>query len=134
MRREPIFNVPRLSCATLAVLVLVHVRARMGADGAAGRTTAALVRVHSGALRRVGDWPMAGAVAGLVAQIWTFVTYALIHGDWTHLGLNGVWLLAFGTPIARRFGTARFLRFFARDGGRRRGSASCHHTAMPLSR
>ena len=50
---------------------------------------------------------------GLGADIWTFVTYAFIHGDWTHLGLNGVWLLAFGTPVARRFGMARFLAFFA---------------------
>ncbi|MBV8841129.1 MAG: rhomboid family intramembrane serine protease, partial [Alphaproteobacteria bacterium] len=32
---------------------------------------------------------------------------------WTHLGLNAVWLLAFGTPVARRFGATRFLAFFA---------------------
>ena len=51
--------------------------------------------------------------AGSAREIWTFVTYALIHGDWTHLGLNSVWLLAFGTPVARRFGALRFLAFFA---------------------
>jgi membrane associated rhomboid family serine protease len=50
---------------------------------------------------------------GFAAQIWTFVTYALIHGDFLHLGINGVWLLAFGSPIARRFGTLRFLAFSA---------------------
>jgi membrane associated rhomboid family serine protease len=50
---------------------------------------------------------------GLGAQIWTFVTYALLHGDWTHLGLNSVWLLAFGAPVARRFGALRFIAFFA---------------------
>ena len=50
---------------------------------------------------------------GLGAEIWTFVTYALIHGDWTHLGINCVWLLAFGTPVARRFGAIRYLAFFA---------------------
>jgi membrane associated rhomboid family serine protease len=49
----------------------------------------------------------------LGAEIWSFVTYAFIHGDWTHLGLNSVWLLAFGTPVARRFGAVRFLAFFA---------------------
>nr|WP_127092240.1 rhomboid family intramembrane serine protease [Aquabacter cavernae] len=48
---------------------------------------------------------------GLGAQVWTFVTYALLHGGWMHLGMNLVWLLAFGTPVARRFGTARFLAF-----------------------
>jgi membrane associated rhomboid family serine protease len=50
---------------------------------------------------------------GLAAGVWTFVTYALLHGNWLHLGLNTVWFLAFGTPVARRFGTPRFLAFLA---------------------
>lgn len=44
---------------------------------------------------------------------WTLLTYALLHGGWTHLVLNSVWLLAFGSAMARRFGTARFLAFMA---------------------
>ncbi len=51
-----------------------------------------------------GGWP---------ADVWTFVTYALIHGDLTHLVFNVVWLLAFGSPVARRFGPLRFLAFMA---------------------
>lgn len=46
-------------------------------------------------------------------QPWTALTYALLHGGWTHVGLNAVWLLAFGTPLARRVGTGRFLLFNA---------------------
>jgi membrane associated rhomboid family serine protease len=53
-------------------------------------------------------WP-----GGWAADIWTFVTYALIHGDLTHLIFNAVWLLAFGSPVARRFGPWRFLAFMA---------------------
>ncbi|HET9176620.1 MAG TPA: rhomboid family intramembrane serine protease, partial [Pseudolabrys sp.] len=45
-------------------------------------------------------------------DIWTFVTYALIHADWTHLGVNAIWLLPFGSAVARRFGAARVLAFF----------------------
>jgi membrane associated rhomboid family serine protease len=44
---------------------------------------------------------------------WTLLTYAFLHGGWLHLGLNSVWLLAFGSAVARRFGTARFLGLFA---------------------
>ena len=40
---------------------------------------------------------------------WTALTYALLHGSWTHVLINGVWLAAFGTPIARRCGAGRFL-------------------------
>jgi membrane associated rhomboid family serine protease len=53
-------------------------------------------------------WP-----GGVAADVWTFVTYALIHGNLAHLLFNAVWLLAFGSPVARRFGTVRFLAFMA---------------------
>ena len=45
------------------------------------------------------------------ADWWTAVTYALLHGSWLHVGLNALMLVAFGTPVARRFGPWRFLLF-----------------------
>ncbi|HEY4142781.1 MAG TPA: rhomboid family intramembrane serine protease [Pseudolabrys sp.] len=50
---------------------------------------------------------------GVGAEIWTFVTYSLIHADWMHFGVNSLWLLPFGSALARRFGAIRFLAFFA---------------------
>jgi membrane associated rhomboid family serine protease len=46
-------------------------------------------------------------------KLWTLLTYAFLHGSWTHVLLNTVWLFAFGPPVARRFGTTRFLAFLA---------------------
>jgi len=112
LRREPIFNAPTAVVATLAVLVLVHVV----------RDWALTPQQDSQLLLWFAFIPArydpsltagAGAVAGLGPQVWTFFSYALLHGSWMHLGLNGVWLLAFGTPIARRFGAMRYLAFFA---------------------
>lgn len=40
---------------------------------------------------------------------WTFLTYALLHGSWTHVVLNCVWLAAFGAPVVRRIGNLRFV-------------------------
>jgi membrane associated rhomboid family serine protease len=57
--------------------------------------------------------PSAVLPGGLAADLWTFVTYALIHGNWVHLAVNSVWLLPFGTVVARRFGGSRYLLFFA---------------------
>jgi membrane associated rhomboid family serine protease len=48
---------------------------------------------------------------GYGSDIWSFVTYALIHADLFHLGMNVVWLLPFGTALARRFESIRFLVF-----------------------
>jgi membrane associated rhomboid family serine protease len=42
---------------------------------------------------------------------WTTVTYAFLHGSWTHVGFNCLWLVAFGAAVARRFGAGRFLIF-----------------------
>ncbi len=49
---------------------------------------------------------------GVGAEVWTFFTYALIHGSWIHFGVNAIWLLPFGTAVARRFGPWRFMAFF----------------------
>src|SRR5262245_14564779 len=60
---------------------------------------------------RLGE--AAGALpGGRVAAVTQFLTHIFVHGDWVHLGVNAAWLFAFGTPVARRIGWARFLAFF----------------------
>jgi membrane associated rhomboid family serine protease len=46
-------------------------------------------------------------------QWWTPLTYAFLHGGWAHVGLNSLWFVAFGSAVARRLGTMRFLVFCA---------------------
>ncbi len=50
---------------------------------------------------------------GQVARLTSFVTYAFLHGGVTHILINAVWMLAFGSAVARRIGDRRFLLFFA---------------------
>jgi membrane associated rhomboid family serine protease len=54
--------------------------------------------------------PFAG---GTGAKIWTFVSYSLMHANLSHIGFNVLWLLPFGSAVARRFGAARFFLFLA---------------------
>ena len=44
---------------------------------------------------------------------WSPVTHGFLHGDWTHLLVNLVWLAAFGSAVARRLGPRRFFLFMA---------------------
>ncbi|MFN7101379.1 MAG: rhomboid family intramembrane serine protease [Pseudorhizobium sp.] len=44
--------------------------------------------------------------------LWTPVTYSFLHGGIEHLLFNGLWLLAFGTPVVRRIGTVRYVLFW----------------------
>ncbi len=40
------------------------------------------------------------------------VSYSLLHGSLAHLFVNMIWLAAFGSPLANRIGTARFIAFW----------------------
>ncbi|MCF8477462.1 MAG: rhomboid family intramembrane serine protease [Pseudolabrys sp.] len=112
MKREPLFNIPTVIVVLLAVLALVHgVREWLLSE----RQDILLIYAFAFVPARYDASVVLGGVlpGGFGAEIWTFVSYALLHGSWTHYGVNAVWLLAFGSAVARRFGTVRFLAFFA---------------------
>jgi membrane associated rhomboid family serine protease len=50
---------------------------------------------------------------GAGANVWTFLTYSFLHADFTHLIFNLLWLLPFGSAVARRFGAVRFFLFLS---------------------
>ena len=111
-QREPILNVPAVVTVTIAAFVLVH----------AGRAWLLSPEEDAEFLIRFAFIPARYDTSllpheafpgGTGADIWTFITYALIHGDLMHLAVNVIWLLPFGSAVARRFGPVRFLLFFA---------------------
>src|SRR5882757_9092084 len=111
-RREPMLNVPAVVVGLLVLLALIH--ALLVLLLTPEQTTELLLlfafipaRYDPSVMPDIA-WP-----GGFAADIWTFVTYALIHADLSHLIINGVWLLAFCSPLARRFGTLRFMAFMA---------------------
>ena len=112
MKREPLFNIPPVIVAVLAVLAFIHAfRTLVLSDEQDVEFILAFAFIPA----RYDTSAVLGGVVpgGFGAEIWTFVTYSLIHADWMHFGVNAVWLLPFGSAVARRFGTARFLAFYA---------------------
>ncbi len=109
-RYEPIFNVPPVVIATVAVLVLVHV-VRLWA--LSDEQDAEFLLTFAFIPARYDSGVLAGAAlpGGFGAELWTFFTYAFLHADLLHLGLNLAWLLPFGTALARRFGAWRYTLF-----------------------
>lgn len=106
--REPILNVPAVVLLLLTMLVAVHAVRALVLSEQADQLFVLTFAFIPARFDSVLDGVIPG---GSGAEIWTFVTYALLHADLTHLGFNGVWLLAFGSPVARRFGVSRFLLF-----------------------
>jgi membrane associated rhomboid family serine protease len=106
----PVFNLPPVVAAISGLLVLIHaVRALVDEE-----TELQVIlwlafipaRYDSSLPIRL---PLPG---GEAADVWTFVSYALLHGDFMHLVVNLVWFLAFGSAVAWRFGSTRFIAFF----------------------
>jgi len=109
---EPIFNVPAIILAIIGICVLVLVGEELLLSNEEDITF--LYSFGFVPARYDGSsGPEGGFPGGAGADIWTFVTYAFIHGDITHLGMNSVWFLPFGSAVARRFGNLRVIVFFA---------------------
>ena len=140
--REPFFSIPAVVVVLVAVLLAVHAGLTYfgaRAQDAAYRNWAFLpgrltIAIWPGKLSdiltHINDSQTALDQALLIrhfdvlgggAKVWTLVTYALLHGSWAHVGVNCIWLVAFGPPIARRFG-ATALPPLLRDDRRRRGA------------
>lgn len=109
---EPIFNVPGAVVAVIGLCALIWAGDALllsNDDEIEFLLYFAFIPArYGGAVLGSNAFP-----GGFGADLWTFVTYAFIHGSALHLGMNMVWLLPFGSAVARRFGTSRFLGFFA---------------------
>jgi membrane associated rhomboid family serine protease len=106
--KEPIFNVPPVVIATVAVLILVHaVRVLALTDPQEEQFLLTFAFIPA----RYSANFAAVLPGGFGAELWTFFTYAFIHADLLHIGLNLAWLLPFGTALARRFGAWRYTVF-----------------------
>ena len=102
----PAFNVPGVVLALLALLAAIHVATVFLAPSDGWGWWVPWLSFVPGFI----TFPAAETELGMTPW-WSFVTYGLFHGDALHLATNGLWLLAMGSPVARRFGTGRFLAF-----------------------
>ena len=104
------FNVPSAVLATVGILLLVHVLRIVALTESEDLqlllTFAFIPARYETNLLVGGSFP-----GGFGADIWTFFTYAFLHADFLHIGVNLAWLLPFGTAIARRFGSLRYVLF-----------------------
>ena len=127
--REPAFNVPAVIVVTCAVLLALHGLRELisnETDNAIvaqlafipARITFALfpksVALVDSYQAIVAQNPIFAQQIGYLmgdgqSKPWTLLTYALLHGSWAHVGFNCIWLVAFGSAVARRFSTVSFL-------------------------
>ena len=101
--KEPFFRAPKVVLILIVVLVCVHVAVLLAGDDWRIWSLYALSFIPA---RITGTAPFP-AIWG--SQVWSFVTYGLLHADVMHLFFNSLWLLVFGSVVARRLGALKFL-------------------------
>jgi membrane associated rhomboid family serine protease len=125
--RERIFNLPGVITALISVLVAIELAVDLFPQSLGAGMMAyfsfiparlSFLIAPNAVFKELADLDVdADELASLLNSAkyawWTPLTYAFLHANWTHLGVNSLTLAAFGAPVARRLGTARFLVFFA---------------------
>ncbi|MDB5485523.1 MAG: Rhomboid-like protein [Tardiphaga sp.] len=108
--REPILTLPGALTAYVALIALIHgVRMLLPLD-LEYWSTLAFGFIPGRYDQSLLAMPFPG---GAGAKAWTLVTYSLLHANIAHIGFNVLWLLPFGSALARRFGATRFFLFMA---------------------
>lgn len=105
-RGEPMFDLPKPLVAIVAVLVVVHLLRGFLSPADDDMVLALFAFIPDRYILEAGVPAYPGGWGGLV---WSFLTYAGLHGSWMHLVLNAVMLAAVGRTVVQRLGTPRFL-------------------------
>src|SRR4051794_26995942 len=107
--REPILTLPGALTTYVGLLAAVHLRVLLPPD-----LEYWTIEVFGFIPKRYDSTLLATPFpGGSPAKVWSFLTYSLLHANLSHLGFNVLWLLPFGSAVARRFGVARFFLFMA---------------------
>ena len=107
--REPILTLPGALTVYVILIAVIHLRVLLPVEWEDWTIDVFgfIPKRYDSTLMDI-DFP-----GGTGAKIWTFVTYSLLHANLTHIGFNVLWLLPFGSALARRFGAIRFFLFMA---------------------
>lgn len=107
--REPILTLPGALTAYVALLAFIHLRVLLPPD-----LEYWTIEVFGFIPKRYDSTLLDIAFpGGSGAKVWTFLTYSLLHANLSHIVFNVLWLLPFGSAVARRFGATRFFLFMA---------------------
>lgn len=126
--REKLLNLPRVVSALILLFVSIEALTAFGPDWFSDALYEAFSFIPARLTARVDPQAVMARLESLgreatradvdllfnsgVSVYATPLTYAFLHGGWTHLFVNALTLAAFGSPVARRFGAPVFLLFF----------------------
>jgi membrane associated rhomboid family serine protease len=103
---QPALNVPRVVTGVAALLTAVQAVKSLLPDEAKITFILALAFIPARYSGAAPELP-----GGYLTAVTSFVTYMMVHGGWVHLAVNLLWMLAFGSAVARRMSGLAFVSF-----------------------
>ena len=107
VRREPFFKLPGVILLLLAIMAAVQLFLSLQSD-----TEQLAIVSKYGLVPSRYSGPSGLHLHGPLSLWLPFVTHLFLHGNFPHIAFNALWLMAVGTPLARRVGTLPFLGFY----------------------
>jgi membrane associated rhomboid family serine protease len=107
--RAPLLNAPPTVLWLIGLLLLTHA---LRAFLPGSLPDDILVQYSLTPARYAAAFAQAIPADGVLSLLVPFISYMFLHADFTHVGINSLWLLVFGPIVAHRLGTLRFLLFF----------------------
>ena len=122
-RSPPAFNLPPAITWLAGLLIGIHVIRQFLGEGAETWLVVAFSFIPVRYSEFVEALP-----GGFAAWFWSPFTHAFLHADALHLVVNLFWMASFGSALARRFGSSRFLALSAMSAA---AGAGAHYAFHP---
>lgn len=108
---QPIFNLPNVLIGLASAIILIHFLV----NHVVSLQFQQAIRVQFGFQSEIFKLALDNVFSDYTAlyYIWSPITHAFLHADWTHVLMNVGFMVAFGAPLAIRLGSIRFLLLFA---------------------
>jgi membrane associated rhomboid family serine protease len=103
---EPILNVPRGVSAAAALMIVIQLVRGLLPDDVDLTLLLALAFIPARYSGAAAELP-----GGYLTCVTSFFNYMVVHAGWVHLLVNVLWMLAFGSAVARRVGDRKFVVF-----------------------
>jgi membrane associated rhomboid family serine protease len=103
---EPILNVPRGVSAAAGLMIAIQLVRGLLPDDVDLTVLLALAFIPARYSGAAAELP-----GGYITSVTSFFTYMVVHAGWVHLVVNVLWMLAFGSAVARRVGDRKFVIF-----------------------
>jgi membrane associated rhomboid family serine protease len=100
MQQQPLINAPRPLIILIGILIIIHAIFWL------------LPPYEQLLILNYGAFMSAKIVHAPSSPYYSFVTYGFLHGDWTHLIFNTIWLLIFGKVCFEFYGTYKAFTLF----------------------